>query len=64
MINKKIRELEDGIISLINESDVPIEVKRLVLADVIGLVTKQADNVIMSEINEAINEEGNNEQGA
>ena len=56
-MNKEIRQLEDDIISRLNLSDIPIEAKRLVLSDVLNLVTKQADNEILKEINE----EGNNE---
>ena len=56
-MNKKIRELEDQLIALLNSAaDVPIEAKRLILKDVTDMVTKKADEVIMAEMREAQNE--------
>jgi len=49
-MNTKIRLLEDQIVALLNGSDVPIEAKRLILADIQNLVTKKADQVISHEI--------------
>ena len=49
-MNTKIRLLEDQIVALLNGSDVPIEAKRLILADIQNLVTKKADQVIRQEI--------------
>ena len=49
-MNTKIRLLEDQIVALLNGSDVPIEAKRLILADIQNLVTKKADQVIKQEI--------------
>ena len=49
-MNTKIRMLEDQIVALLNGSDVPIEAKRLILADIQNLVTKKADQVIKQEI--------------
>ena len=49
-MNRQIRQLEDDIISTLNGSDIPIEAKRLILADVLNLVTKQADKEISLEI--------------
>ena len=48
-MNKNIRELEDNIISMLNASDVPIECKRLIMADVYNLVSKEADKAIIYE---------------
>jgi len=50
IMNTKIRLLEDQIVALLNGSDVPIEAKRLILADIQNLVTKKADQVIRQEI--------------
>lgn len=58
-MNKKIRELEDNIIAILNESDVQIEVKRLIIADVLNLVTKESDKMIVYELNK---EEPKNEK--
>ena len=49
-MNTKMRALEDDIISLLNGSDVPIEAKRLILTDILNLVTKKADETISQEI--------------
>ena len=57
-MNKKIRELEDKIIATLNESDVPIEAKRLIIANVLNLVMKEADKVIAYEIQEGGNKNG------
>lgn len=55
-MNRKIREFEDVIIELLNAADLEIEIKRLVLSNVLNLVTKQADAAIMAEMNEENNE--------
>lgn len=49
-MNTKMRALEDEIISLLNGSEVPIEAKRLILTDILNLVTKKADEIISQEI--------------
>ena len=49
MLNLEIRTLEDGILELVNQSPLLPEIKRLVLSDVLHLVTKQADNMCMEE---------------
>lgn len=42
-INKTIRVLQDAMLNILNATDLPIEVKRLVVADVYHEVVKQAD---------------------
>lgn len=42
-INKTIRALQDAMFNILNATDLPIEVKRLVVADVYHEVVKQAD---------------------
>ena len=49
---------------MINESDLPIEVKRLVIADIFNLVVKQSDKEVAAEILSAKAEENINEQGS
>ena len=56
-MNYKMRDLEDRVISLLNGSDVPIEAKRLIIQNVLNLITKQADKVIMEEMKEMKKEE-------
>ena len=47
-----IRIFEDTIINLVNATDLNIEIKRLVLTDVLNLVTREADKQIAKEIRE------------
>lgn len=42
-INKTIRVLQDAMLNILNATDLPIEVKRLVVADIYHEVVKQAD---------------------
>ena len=62
-MNLKIRLLEDSILNLINESDLPIEIKRLVVSDIFNLVVKQADKEVKEEYS-AQTEENTDEQSA
>lgn len=58
-MNADIRRLEDSIIDVLNQSDIPVEVKRLIILDVLNLVTKCADKTILDEINQANKEASN-----
>lgn len=62
MINYKIRDLEDNLISIFNTSDVPIEAKRLVAQNVLNLITKEADKTILEEIKEKKQQEEKKEE--
>ncbi len=58
MTNKEVRKLEDKIIQTLNEEpDVPMEVKRLILRDVLRMVEDQANAEILMETKEAENAE-------
>ena len=57
MENYKIRDLEDKLIDTLNMSDVAIEVKRLIVQNLLNMVTKQADARITMEIQEMKKEE-------
>lgn len=48
-MNSQIREFEQNIIGYINQSTLPIEVKRLVIKDLFYQVTKTADDAVMIE---------------
>lgn len=48
-MNSKIRQLEDDLIALINDSDVPIEAKRLILGNIYHATEKAADKAIATE---------------
>lgn len=51
-INVSIRELENRLVNTLNESDVPIECKRLVLLNIYNQAKTQSDEIVMKEINE------------
>ena len=57
MDNYKVRELEDKLRDTINASDVLPEVKRLIVQNLLNLITKQADAKITMEIQEMKKEE-------
>lgn len=48
-MNSKIRQLEDDLIAVLNDSDVPIEAKRLVVGSIYHATEKAADNAILRE---------------
>ncbi len=56
-MNKEIRELEDKIINTLNEANVEIEVKRLILTNVLNMVKNKADEIIILEMREVQNEQ-------
>ncbi len=62
-MNFKIRLFEDTILNLINETDLPMEIKRLVISDIFNLVVKQADKEVKEELS-AQTEEKTDEQSA
>lgn len=49
-MNRQIRQLEDDLISALNGSDLPIEVKRIIVGNIYHLIEKQADKAILDEI--------------
>lgn len=49
-INAEIRTFQMGLVAHINESPLPIELKRLVLQDVIRQVNEVAESQIQAEI--------------
>ena len=57
MINRQIREFEDKVIEVFNAYPMEPEIKRLVAQNVLNLITKKADEVILKEIREGKQEE-------
>lgn len=50
MVNAKIREFENDIINYINaSSEIPVEVKHLVLRDICNKLEKEADKQVVAE---------------
>lgn len=56
-MNAGIREFEDKVIDLFNTYNLPIEVKRLVAQNLLNIITKKADEVILKEIRDGKQEE-------
>jgi len=58
-MNLKIRQFEDDLVNLINSNDLPIEVKRIILQDVLQIVENKANEIILKELSsEPITEYG------
>lgn len=57
MRNSQIRSFEDAVIDLFNASNLEPEIKRLVAQNVLNLITKEADKVIMKELKEVKKDE-------
>ena len=53
MVNTQIRQLRDSIIAMTNASPLPIEIKRLVFAEIQTQINAEADRMIMAERQEA-----------
>ena len=49
MMNSTVRQLEDSIIELLNNSPVEVEIKRLILSDVLKMTEREANNAISIE---------------
>lgn len=57
-MNRSIRALEDRLIEDLNAAaDVEIEVKRLIVTNILNLIKEKADAAILAEISEAQNAE-------
>ena len=59
--NLKIRKLKKDLADVLNSSMLPIEVKRIIMADLLNDVTNLADNEVQKEINELESEEKESE---
>lgn len=53
MVNTEIRQLRDSIIAMTNTSPLPIEIKRLVFAEIQTQINAEADRIIIAERQEA-----------
>lgn len=49
-MNIDIRVLEETLLNELNASTLPIEVKRLILSDLLTMTTRQADLIIKEEL--------------
>lgn len=49
-MNLKVREFQQAIINFANQSDLPIEVKRLCVADVLKQLEEQANEALRKEV--------------
>lgn len=59
-MNTSIRLLEETLLNELNASSLPIEVKRLILSDLLTMTTRQADLTIKEEL--ANNAKGTSER--
>lgn len=50
MGNLEIREFSQAIINFVNQSPLPIEVKRLALSDILSQIEPLADNAVKAEL--------------
>lgn len=55
MINTEIRQLEDNIINILNNSPIEIEVKRLVVSNIMFKLEKESDKIIIAEMRQEEN---------
>lgn len=53
MVNTQIRQLRDSIIAMTNASPLPIEIKRLVFAEIQTQINAESDRIIIAERQEA-----------
>lgn len=53
MVNTEIRKFRESIISTTNDSPLPIEIKRLVFAEVMTQINEEAQRVLAAELQEA-----------
>lgn len=49
MLDNEIRQFRDDLVQMINSTPIPVEVKRLVLVEVLKAVSESADNYINSQ---------------
>lgn len=57
MMNKEIRQLENDIVNTLNNSPVNVETKRLLIESILYKLLKEADRVIIAEMQEGENAE-------
>ncbi len=50
MVNLQIRQFRDTIVSVINTCQLPIEIKRLVFAEIQTHINQEADMTVITEI--------------
>lgn len=53
MVNTQIRQFKESIIAMTNASSLPIEIKRLVFAEIQTQINAEADRIIIAERQEA-----------
>lgn len=51
-MNLKIRRLEEDIVAILNDSDVPMEAKRLVVQNILNVVENNANEIIKQELSQ------------
>lgn len=57
MGNLEIREFSQAIINFVNQSLLPVEVKRLALSDILSQIEDVAENAVKTELEERVRKE-------
>lgn len=64
MINTQIRQFRDSLIAMTNASPLPIEIKRLVFAEIQTQINAESDRMIIAEKTAAESEKAKLEENA
>lgn len=62
MVNTEIRQFRNSIIAMTNASSLPIEIKRLVFAEIQTKINEESDRIIIAEKQEAEKESEKTEE--
>ena len=62
MVNSQIRQFRDSIIAMTNASTLPIEIKRLVFAEIQTKINEESDRIIITERQEVEKESKKTEE--
>lgn len=55
-INKQIRDYQNKVLEVVNEAQLPLEIKRLVISEILNALAKASDDAIEQEAKEGNNE--------
>lgn len=57
MMNRDIRQLEQDLIDMLNQSSVCVEAKRIIVENIMYKLSQEADKIILAEMKESENAE-------
>lgn len=61
MVNTEIRKFRDSLVSMVNASPLPIEIKRLVFGEIQSQINAESDRIIIAERQKSQEEKENEE---